>query len=118
MELQLCQGGVAGKKQTVTENLHDYLLGSRFTGLTDKNPLAYVKESKLGAAQIHWLSELALSNFDIKFQSGKINLAADAFSHCPHNPKSESEEGNEDDEYETISYSMVCKFPGRRNIRI
>ena len=30
---------------------------------TDNNPLTYVKGNKLGAAQIQWLSELAL--FDL-----------------------------------------------------
>ena len=79
-------------KWAVTEKLHNYLLGSPFTVLTDNNPLAHVKESKLGVAQICWLSELALFDFDIKYQSGKTNLAADTLSHCPHNPDSEFEE--------------------------
>ena len=35
--------------------------------LMDNNPLAYVKESKHSAAQIHWLSELVLFDFDIKY---------------------------------------------------
>ena len=39
-------------KWTVIEKLRDYLLGSKFTAYTDNNPLAYVKESKVGAAQI------------------------------------------------------------------
>ena len=34
----------------------------------NKNPLAYVLESKLGASQICWLSELALFDFVIKIQ--------------------------------------------------
>ena len=46
-------------KWLVTEKFRDYLLGSRFTVYTDNNPLAYVKESKLGAAQIRWLSKQA-----------------------------------------------------------
>ena len=45
----------------------DYLLGSKFTVFTDNNPLVYVKTSKLGAAQIRWLSELALYDFDIVY---------------------------------------------------
>ena len=57
-------------KWVVTEKLRDYLLGSKFTVYTDNNPLAYVKESKLGVAQIRWLSKLALFNFDIKYRSG------------------------------------------------
>ena len=36
-------------KWAVTEKFRDYLLGSKFTVYTDNNPLAYVKESKLGA---------------------------------------------------------------------
>ena len=34
---------------------------------------------------------------------------ADALSHCPLNPDSSSESGNDDDNWETISYGMVCQ---------
>ena len=54
-------------KWAVTEKFRDYLLGSQFQVYTDNNPLAYVMESKLGASQIQWLSELALFNFVIKY---------------------------------------------------
>ena len=47
-------------KWSVCEKFKDYLLGSKFTIFTDNNPLVYVKTSKLGTAQIRWLSELAL----------------------------------------------------------
>ena len=70
-------------KWAVTEKFRDYLLGSRFTAYTDNNPLAYIKESKLGAAQIRWLSNLALFDFDIKYRTGKLNQAADALSCHP-----------------------------------
>ena len=33
-------------------------------------------------------------------------------SHHPHNSESESEEDNEDGEYETMLYSMICQFQG------
>ena len=52
-------------KWSVCDKFKDYLLGSRFTVFTDNNPLCYIKSSKLGAAQIRWLSELALYDFDI-----------------------------------------------------
>ena len=58
-------------KWAVTEKFKDYFLGSWFTAYTDNNPLAYIKGSKLGAAQIRWLSELALFDFDIKYRTGK-----------------------------------------------
>ena len=94
-------------KWAVTEKLRDYLLGSKFTVYTDNNPLAYVKESKLGAAQIRWLSKLVLFDFDIKYRSGKLNQAADTLS---HRPKTDSEilSNTESDEYKTISYAVMC----------
>ena len=52
-------------KWSVCKKFKDYLLGLKFTVSTDNSPLVYVKTSKLGAAQICWLSELALYDFDI-----------------------------------------------------
>ena len=94
-------------KWAVTEKFRDYLLGSKFTVYTDNNPLAYVKESKLGAAQIRWLSKLALFDFDIKYRSGKSNQAADALSHRPATDI-EILSNTESDRYKTISYAVMC----------
>ena len=52
-------------KWSVCDKFKDYLLGSKFTVFTDNNPLCYIKSSKLGAAQIRWLSKLTLYDFDI-----------------------------------------------------
>ena len=52
-------------KWAVTAKFRDYLLGLKFTVYTDNKPLAYVQTSKLGASQIHWLSELTLFDFNI-----------------------------------------------------
>ena len=70
------------------------------------------KQSKLGASQIQWLSELAVFDFVIKYRTGHSNQATDALSCCPFNPScderfTESEADN--DEWEVISYSSVCK---------
>ena len=54
-------------KWAVTEKFRDNLLGSWFQVYTDNNLFAYVQESKLGALQIRWLSELALFDFTIKY---------------------------------------------------
>ena len=54
-------------KWSVCEKFKDYLIGSKFTVLTDNNPLTYVHTSRLGASQICWLSDLALFDFDIKY---------------------------------------------------
>ena len=67
-------------KWSVCEKFRDYLISSKFTVLTDNNPLTYVRTSCLGASQIRWLSDLALFDFDIKYRAGKSNQAADTLS--------------------------------------
>ena len=97
-------------KWSVCEKFRDYLIGSKFTDLTDNNPLTYVCTSWLGASQIRWLSDLALFDFDIKYRVGKSNQAADALSRWPANPNSASESSDGEDEWEAISYDMVCQI--------
>ena len=96
-------------KWAVTEKFKDYLLGSWFTVYTNNNPLAYVKGSKLGVAQIRWLSELALFDFNIKYRTDKLNQAADTLSCCPKSSLDmSSDRGSEEsEEYETISYEVI-----------
>ena len=96
-------------KWAVTEKFQDYLLGSQFQVYMDNNPLAYIQESKLGTSQIRWLSELALFDFTIKYQTGHSNRAADALSHRPFNPSYNFEtESTDSIEVEVISYSATC----------
>ena len=71
-------------KWVVTEKFCDYLLGSKFHVYTYNSPMAYVSESKLGASQIGWLSELTLFDFTIHYQTGRSNRAIDALSRHPH----------------------------------
>ena len=97
-------------KWAVCKKFKDYLIGSQFTVLTDNNPLTYVCTSRLGAAQIRWLSDLALFDFEIKYQAGKSNQAADVLSRRPSNPDSLSESSDDDEEWETVSYGMVCQI--------
>ena len=94
-------------KWAVTEKFKDYLLGSWFTAYTDNNPLAHIKGSKLGAAQIRWLSKLALFDFDIKCRTGKSNQAADALSCHPKSSLDMSSDRGSKEEYETISYKVI-----------
>ena len=93
-------------KWAVMEKFRDYLLDFKFPVYTDNNPLAYVKESKLGVAQIRWLCRLALFDFDIKYRSGKSNQAADALSHCSKT-EDENFSTSESDGYETIPYTVI-----------
>ena len=95
-------------KWAVTEKFRDYLLvlEYKFTVVTDNNPLAYVNKNKLGAVQIHWMRDLALFDFDIKYRSGSENQVADALSCRPGNPCEEDVEV----EYEVLSYDVVCQM--------
>ena len=73
-------------KWAMMDKLWDYLLGSKYTMYMDNNPLAYVRESRLGLAQIRWLRELVLFDSDIKYRTGKLNKAGGSFeplSLCP-----------------------------------
>ena len=78
----------------------------------DNNLLTFIMESKLGASQIRWLSELALFDFVIKYQTGQSKRATDALSCHPFNPTCDDsfiESEADSDECEVISYSSVCE---------
>ena len=85
-------------KWAVCEKFKDYLISSKFTVLTDNNPLTYVHTSHLGAAQIRWLSDLMLFDFEIKYRVWKSNQAADALSQRPVYPNSSFEFSDDDEE--------------------
>ena len=96
-------------KWSVCDKFKDNLLGSKFTVFTDNNPLCYIKSSKLGATQIHWLSELALYNFDIIYHTEKSNLVTDTLSRRPE-VKEETEKEipskSDNDEWIAVSYQV------------
>ena len=86
------------------------MLGSKFHVYTDNNPLAYVRESKLGTSQIWWLSKLALFDFIIHYQTGGCNKAANALSRHPNDDDTKIESDSDSDEVEVILYSPVCEM--------
>ena len=88
---------------------HYYLLGSKFQVYMDNNPLAYVREGKLGTSQNRCLSELSLFNFTIHYQTGRSDRADDAPSRHSHNEDSSTKSDSDSDEIEVISYSSVCE---------
>lgn len=85
-------------KWSVTEKFRSYLLGSKFTVLTDNNPLCHLSTAKLGAIQQRWVSQLAGFDFDVKYRPGRCNSAADALSRQP--ALDESEPLSEDAEFD------------------
>ena len=83
-------------------------MGSKFTVFTDNNPLCYIRSSKLGAAQIRWLSELVLYDFDIVYRTGKSNLVTDTLSRRPEVEKEIEKEviSDDDDEWIAVLYQI------------
>ena len=100
-------------KWSVCDKFKDYLLSSKFTVFMDNNLLCYIKSSKLGAGQIHWLSKLALYDFDIICRIRKSNLIAGALSHrLEVNKEVEKEATPESDEDEWIAVSYQVEDQG------
>ncbi len=60
-------------KWAVVEKYRGYLLGSRFTFLTDSNPLCHLNTAKLGAVEQRWAAQLAVFNFEICYRPGRCN---------------------------------------------
>ncbi|RXN13486.1 Transposon Ty3-I Gag-Pol poly [Labeo rohita] len=85
-------------KWAVTEKFRSYLLGSKFTIITDNNPLCHLITTKLGANEQRWAAQLAVFDFDVKYRPGRCNTAADALSRRPGLDEVEPE--GEDQEYE------------------
>ncbi len=70
-------------KWAVTEKFRSYLLGSKFTVITDNNPLCHLNTAKLGALEQRWVAQLAAFDFDVQYRPGRCNHAADALSRQP-----------------------------------
>ncbi len=54
-------------KWAVTEKFRSYLLGSKFTVITDNNPLCHLNTAKLGALEQRWVAQLAAFDFDVQY---------------------------------------------------
>lgn len=85
-------------KWAVTEKFRSYLLGSKFTIITDNNPLCHLTTAKLGAVEQRWAAQLAVFDFNVKYRPGRCNTAADALSRRPGVDGLEPE--SEDAEYD------------------
>ena len=86
------------------------MLESKFTVYTDNNPLAYILTSKLGALQTHWLSKLALFDFNILYRLGRTNKANVALSQCQVDPDFERESVSDNDSEDPVIllYATIC----------
>ena len=71
-------------KWGVTEHFREYLAYTLFKVKTDNNPLTYVLTTQnLDATGHRWVGALASFEFELEYQKGLENGAADALSHIP-----------------------------------
>jgi hypothetical protein len=90
-------------KWAVCDKFKDYLhvYGTKFTVLTDNNPMTYVlTTAKLDATGHRWLAALAAFNFNILYRPGNKNGDADGLSRIPQTYSNS-------DNRETISIESV-----------
>lgn len=73
-------------------------MGSKFTVLTDNNPLCHLSTASLGAIQQRWVAQFAVFDTDLKYRPGRCNTAADIPSGLPAD--GEPEPDSEDAEYD------------------
>ena len=68
-------------KWAIMEHFKEYLLYQPFLVKTDNNPLTYIMSNpNLDAAGHHWVSVLAKFDFQLEYQKGRDNAAADALN--------------------------------------
>ncbi len=70
-------------KWATVEKFSSYLLGSKFTVLTDNNPLCHLNMAKLGTIEQRWAAQLAIFDFEVQYHPGRCNTTADALSRRP-----------------------------------
>ena len=68
-------------KWAITEHFKEYLLYQPFLVRTNNNPLTYIMSTpNLDATRHRWVSALAKYDFQLEYQKGRDNAAADALS--------------------------------------
>ncbi|XP_065435190.1 uncharacterized protein LOC135977995 [Chrysemys picta bellii] len=80
-------------KWAITEKFKDYLVYSKFTVISDHNPLRYLATANLGAIEHRWVAQLAEFTFEVQYKPGRQNINADTLSRLPL--EEESEEGED-----------------------
>lgn len=71
-------------KWAVCDKFAHWLKGTKFTVLTDNNPLTYImSKPKLDACEQRWVSKLAPFDFDLRYIPGTKNIPADLLSRRP-----------------------------------
>ena len=71
-------------KWSITEHFKEYLAYAPFMVCMDNNPLTYILTTpNLDATRHHWVGALASYKFNLEYQKGSDNAAADTLSQVP-----------------------------------
>lgn len=98
-------------KWAITEKFKEYLMFSKFTVVTDHNPLRYLGTANLEVVEQCWAAQLAEFHFEVLYKPGRLNTNADALSRLP--TKEEPERDDTEKDFIRISSEEVyaCLWP-------
>ncbi len=83
-------------KWAVTEKFKEYLIYSKFSVITDHNPLRYLETANLGAVEQRWTAQLSEFDFEVYYKPGRQNTNADVLSRIPSCEEPEQEDSAKD----------------------
>ncbi|KAL1260060.1 hypothetical protein QQF64_007887 [Cirrhinus molitorella] len=83
-------------KWAVTKKCKEYLIYSKFSVITDHNPLRFLATANLGAVEQRWIAQLAEFNFEVYYKPGRQNTNADVLSRIPSLEEPEQEDSAKD----------------------
>ncbi len=101
-------------KWAITEKFKEYLMYSKFTVITDHNPLRYLYSANLGAVEQRWVAQLAEYDFEVCYKPGRHNTNADALSRIPSREEPEKDDDGKDFIRLGADEVRACLWPGRR----
>lgn len=83
-------------KWAVTEKFKEYLIYSKFSVITDHNPLCYLETANLGAVEQWWMSRLSEFDFEVYYKPGRQNTNTHVLSMIPSGEEHEQEDSAKD----------------------
>lgn len=103
-------------KWAVTEKFKEYLMYSKFTVVTDHNPLRYLGTANLGAVEQRWAAQLAEYDFEVCYKPGRQNTNTDVLSRIPVGTEADEEDSGKDFICLGPEEVRACLWPGQKDI--
>uniref|UniRef100_A0A3B3QN89 Gypsy retrotransposon integrase-like protein 1 n=1 Tax=Paramormyrops kingsleyae TaxID=1676925 RepID=A0A3B3QN89_9TELE len=100
-------------KWAITEKFRDLLMYSKFTVITDHNPLRYLETANLGAVEQRWAAQLAEFDFEVQYKPGSQNTNADVLSRMALALEPEVSDAEKDFLLLNAEEVRACLWPGQ-----